>query len=403
MGVSALSPAKLMAAILAAGVVSATSVAYLPESHVRPTVSMNVANASAVTDALYGLGDAVGFLNSMVGIHVDATISLPFEATLAALAAAQDPAVAPNVLSYLVQRFVNPAVGDPIHAYPYDTEQAFAVLATLFPYPLGPSASEPGLVNEARRAFADAFNGVLGQLPDPIPGFDAVQGVMNDTVLGGTVVAAQLAVRAPLYMAWNIANYLGYLPANLEATVESAFQAPDQIPGLASNLVYGLLSPDAKVGLFGQLLDNALAPATWLPAPIGQSTGPTGGLANEIHTAITDTTNHILSVLPAPVTPTAAQAPPAELPTGTSTGYGDDAVTTSPKTVEKRSTGTTLTDRDALASNTHATAGSTKATHRKPESIKGRVTRVLTRGDHDKPAEAESSKTAKPASGSAKG
>ena len=76
---------------------------------------MDVANASAVTDTLYGLGDGVGFLSSMVGIHVDATISLPFEATLAVMAAAQHPELAPNVLSYLVQRFVNPAVGRSDH------------------------------------------------------------------------------------------------------------------------------------------------------------------------------------------------------------------------------------------------------------------------------------------------
>jgi hypothetical protein len=394
MSASALSPTKLVAALMTAGVVSAASVANLPQSHGLPAISMDVANASAVTDALYGLGDGVGFLTSMVGIHVDATISLPFEASLALLAAAQHPALAPNVLSYLVQRFVNPAVGPPIAAYPWETEQAFAVLATLFPYPLGPSAPEPGLINEARLAFADVFNSVLGQLPDPLPGFDAVQGVTDDTVLGGTIVAGQLAARAPLYMAWNIANYLGYLPANLEATVESAFQTPDQIPGLASNLGYGLLSPDAKVGLLGQLLDNAVNPATWLPAPIGRSTNPNVGAANEIRTAINDTTNALLSVLPTPVKPSAAQDPPAELPTGTSAAYGDDAATASLKSVEKRSASTTSKDQEAPASSTDAAVGSTKATDRKSESIKDRLTRALTRGDHDKPAKTGSSKPA---------
>ena len=113
-------------------------------------------------------------------------------------------------------------------------------------------------------------------------------------------------------MAWNTANYLGYLPANVEATLESAIATPDQIPGLASNLVYGLLSPDAKVGLFGQLLDNAVDPFTWLPKPIGQSTNPKVGLANEIRTVIDDATNGILSVLPKPVKPSAAQTPPDE-------------------------------------------------------------------------------------------
>jgi hypothetical protein len=380
MTLSRISPTRLAAAVLTAGVVTATSVVNLPESHRLPTIGLDVANASVVTDALYGLGDGVGFLTSMVGIHVDATISLPFEATLAALSAAQDPTVAPNVVSHLVQRFVNPAVGGPIHAYPYDTEQAFAVLATLFPFPLGPSATEPGLINEARLAFADAFNSVLGRLPDPIPGFDAVQAVMHDTVLGGTVVAAQLAARAPLYMAWNIANYLGYLPANLEATVESAIADPAEIPGLTSNLVYGLLSPDAEVGLFGRLLDNAVNPATWLPEPIGQSTRPQVGLADEVRTVIDDTANHFLSVLPTPVKPSAAQDPPAELPTPAS-----------PKRLE-RTVGTTSSKiREAPATATHRTAGSRK----------DRVARALTRPDQDNPGKTGASKATRKASSGA--
>lgn len=379
-----LSPARLAAALMAAGVVATASAATLPESRWLPSITVNVANASVVTDALYGLGDGVGFLTSLVGIHVDATISLPFEATLAALAAAQDPTIAPNVLSYLVQRFVNPAVGDPIHAYPYDTEQAFAVLATLFPYPLGPSVTQPGLVNEARLAFANAFNSVLGQLPDPIPGFAAVQDIVHDTALGGTVVAAQLAARAPLYMAWNIANYLGYLPATVEATVESAIQDPAQIPALASNLVYGLLSPDVNVGLFGRLLDNAVAPLTWLPAPIGQSPDPHVGLANEIRTFVADSADGLLSMLPRPVSPSAAQSPPAILPTGTSTAYGADTVTVSPRSVQKRSAATSV----ALASSEGSPVDSTKATHRpKVGSTKDRATRALT-GAKDQTAKA---------------
>ena len=49
---------------------------------------------------------------------------------------------------------------------------------------------------------------------------------MNDTVLGGLVVAAHLTARAPMNMVWNTANYLGYLPANVGAVVESALADP---------------------------------------------------------------------------------------------------------------------------------------------------------------------------------
>jgi hypothetical protein len=300
--------ARIAAALVAAGVVSAASVVTMP---VHPTVHLDIADASAVTDALGSLGKGVEVLSSLVGIHVDATISVPFEATLAIMAARQNPMLAPNVLSYLVQRFVNPAFGPPITAYPWETEQTAALVASLFPYPLGPSATDIGLINQARFAFADVFNSVLGQLPDPTPGYHAVQAVMNDTVLGGAVVAGQLAVRAPLYMAWNTVNYLGNVPVNLEATLESAVADPSQIPGLISNLVHGLLSPDANVGLLGQLLDNAVDPLTWLPAPVGYASPAAVGLANQVRDVITTAVNGLLSLMPAPVTPSALPVPTA--------------------------------------------------------------------------------------------
>jgi hypothetical protein len=106
-------------------------------------------------------------------------------------------------------------------------------------------------------------------------------------------------------MAWNTVNYLGYLPANLEATLESAIPTPAQIPGLVSNLVYGLLSPDPQIGLFGKLLNNVVDPFTWLPAPIGYSSDAMVGLAYQIRDIVAGVVNGILSVLPAPVTPSA--------------------------------------------------------------------------------------------------
>ena len=179
--------------------------------------------------------------------------------------------------------------------------------------------------------------------------------------------------------------------ANLEATLESAIQTPGEIPGLVSNLVYGLLSPNPRVGLFGQLLDNAVNPATWLPAPIGQSTDPQRGLANEIRHVIDDTTNGILSVLPTPVRPSAAQDPPAELPTGTSAPYGDDAAPAAPKSIENTRAPIAVKVQERPAKPTHRTAG----------SLSDRVTRVLTRPAQDKPAKTASSRAAAKASRSA--
>ncbi|MCV7420575.1 hypothetical protein H7K45_08485 [Mycobacterium yunnanensis] len=304
------SPTRLAAALLAAGVMSAAATVAFPEPQRLPAVTVDVADAAAITDAFVSLGKSVQVLTSLVGIHVDATISVPFEATLAVMAAQQHPELTPNVLSYLVQRFVNPSVGPPVTSYPWETEQTAALVASLLPYPLGPSSTDPGLVNEARLAFAAAFDSVLGRLPDLMPGYDAVRSAMNDSGLGGTVVAGQLAARAPLYMAWSAVNYVGNLPANVAASVESAIVAPQQIPGLMSNLVYGLLSPDANVGLIGQLLDDAVDPFTWLPAPIGSSPAAPTGLANQVRVAIVGMLNAVLSLLPAPVTP-------SELPSST--------------------------------------------------------------------------------------
>lgn len=307
MSASARPHTRFAAALVAAGVVSAATVVHMPEP---PAISADVANASVITDALYGLGLGVGVLSSTVGIHVDATISLPFEATLAVLAAAEHPELGPNVLSYLVQRFVNPAVGGPIDAYPWEFRQTVAVLAGLLPYPLGPSASEQGFILAASQAVADAFNGVLGQLPDPLPGLAAVNDVKHNTVLGRTVVAGQLAARAPLYAVWNTVNYLGMLPANLVAAFESALQTPNQIPGLISYLVHGLLSPDPEVGLLGKLLNNVVDPFTWLPGPIGQTSDAAVGLANQIRNVIAGVVNGLLSFLPPPVRPSAL--PPSD-------------------------------------------------------------------------------------------
>jgi hypothetical protein len=307
MSVSARPHTKFAAALVAAGVVSAATVVRIPEP---PAISADVANASVITDALYGLGLGVGVLSSTVGIHVDATISLPFEATLAVLAAAEHPELGPNVLSYLVQRFVNPAVGGPIDAYPWEFRQTIAVLAGLLPYPLGPSASQQGFILAASQAVADAFNGVLGQLADPLPGLAAVNDVKHNTVLGRTVVAGQLAARAPLYAVWNTVNYLGMLPANLAAAFESALQTPNQIPGLISYLVHGLLSPDPEVGLLGKLLNNVVDPFTWLPGPVGRTSATAGGWANQLRNVIVGVINGLLSFLPAPVRPSAL--PPSD-------------------------------------------------------------------------------------------
>jgi hypothetical protein len=311
------------AALVAAGMVSAASAAGMSAHPAPPTVSVDVANA-AVTDTLVGLGTGVAVVDSLIGLHVDATISLPFEASLAVLAAAERPEVAPNVLSYLVQRFVNPAVGPPIAAYPWETEQTVALFATLLPYPLGPSATDPGLVNQGRFAFADVFDSVLGQLPDPLPGYDAVKDVSNHTALGGAIVASQNIVRTPLYSAWTAGDYLGSVPAAVAANPTSG-----QLPGLAAGLIHAVLSPTNHA--------------------------PEAGVA---------ATTEVQSSAPVSV------AKPAE--------KHRQATTLTVRSLLARESGTG--DNDAAA------VRPSGAKHRSGESLKDRLTRALSRSGDDKPA-----------------
>jgi hypothetical protein len=316
---------------VAAALVSAPMIVR-PTSTAPPTLRSDVTMTSSVTDALVDLGQGAEVASSLIGIHVDATLSLPFEATLAVLAAAQHPESSAGVLSYLVQRFVNPTVAEPIHAYPFDTELAVARLADLLPYPLGPGVDGPGLLLDGGTAFAEAFDSVLSRLGDPLPGYDAVHAVMTDTLLGGLVTAAHLAVRAPLNMAWHIANYVAYLPADVEATLESAIGQPGAVPGLVSHLLTGALSPDARVGLVGRLLDDAVDPFTWLPGPVGYASDADPGWAYGARDAVAGAVNGVLSHLPAPVTP--AALPPG---TGAVLGPRDDSVGKGPRHTEPAS------------------------------------------------------------------
>jgi hypothetical protein len=282
---------KFAAALVAAGVVSAASLVAVPENHGLPVLNIDVAKASVITDALWSLGDAIDGVNSGVLYASVGGSSLPFEASTVIALAAQNPSIAPNLLSYLVQRYVNPSDAFLWVTYPWLIKtESIEPLAALLPSPLSDD-----IIN-AVNGIANAINNALAGLPSADPGGKAVVAFL-DTDIGRTFNAANLAVTAPAYMLSNIVSYLGYLPANLEATLESAIQDPSQIPGLASNLVNMLLSADPNVGLLGILLQNATDPLTTLPGPIGE-------LANNTVTAISDSINNLLSLLPPPIAPT---------------------------------------------------------------------------------------------------
>jgi molybdopterin-guanine dinucleotide biosynthesis protein A len=282
---------KFAAALVAAGVVTAASLVAVPENRSLPVLNIDVAKASVITDALYGLGNAIDGVDSGVLWASVGGLSLPFEASTVIALAAQNPSIAPNLLSYLVQRYVNPSDNFSWVTYPWLIKtESIEPLAALLPSPLSDD------IISAVNGIADAINDALAGLPSADPGGDAVVDFLA-TDIGRTFNAVNLAVTVPAYVLSNIVSYLGYLPADLEATLESAIQDPSEIPGLASNLLNLLLSPDPNVGLLGILLQNVSDPLTTLPGPIGE-------LANNTVTAISDSIDNLLSLLPPPISPT---------------------------------------------------------------------------------------------------
>jgi hypothetical protein len=282
---------KFAAALMAAGVVSAASIVGVPEHRSLPVINIDVANASVITDALYGFGDAVNGVASGVALTLDGAISLPFDGLSAALIASQNPSLAPSLMSWLIQRYANPSDLYPYYSYPKEIKNfSIEPLAGLLPSPIGSS------IIDAVNQIADAINGGLSGLPDPAAG-EFATGAFWDTDIGRTVNSANFALFAPVWMLYETAYYLGYLPANLEATVESAIQDPSEIPGLVSNLAYDLLSPDPEVGLLGGLLYYATLPLTNLPGPVGE-------LSTNFVIAISDGIDGLLARLPAPIEPT---------------------------------------------------------------------------------------------------
>lgn len=318
---------KLAAAMLAAGVVSAGSLVALPEHRALPVISADVANASAITDGLVKFGDAVAGLAAGAGIPFEAGFSLPFDAVIALFAATNNTAAGQSVLSYLVQNYVNPGDAYKYYTYPnYFKDRSIIALANLLPAPLSTT-----IVN-AVNGVANTINQALSTLPDPTPGqleFDAFQ---TGTTFGNVVYGANLAVLAPVYMAWNTALYLGYLPSEVSASVDRAVTNPADVPGLISYLAHDLLSPDKDaqgnyVGLFGRLLGSVIDPLYWMPAPLGGGTDGSIGWARELQAAIGNVVNQFLAALPTPVNPwaTAATTTPAAGQSTDANGIADTA------------------------------------------------------------------------------
>jgi hypothetical protein len=321
-----LMPTKFAAAALAAGVVAAgSSIGPIGAERALPTIEANVANTSVVTDALYNVGSFIDGVNWGVALPIEAVVSLPFD-TLAALAAAvQSPVDAPSALSYLINRYANPSesyVQNFYYTYPWDFKVSAIDdgIAIALPFPLGSSATEQGLIPGIADGIANVIGNALAGLPDPTAGAGATF-TFWATPAGGILNSVNNALLAPVLALARVVEYAGFLPYNVEATIESAIQSPQEIPGLVSNLAYGLLGSDAQRGLAGILVNDLSSPLTVLPGAIGQ-------LSTNVVANIQLGLENLLAHLPAPIEPTPLAAVAAKLaaavPAGADQGVGGD-------------------------------------------------------------------------------
>lgn len=300
-----LMPTKLAAAALAAGVVAAGASIGAAE-RVVPTIEANAVPTSLITDALAGAGWIVDGLAASVAIPIEAVVSLPFDALTAIAISVQHPAYAPSVLSWLANRYANPAESYPHYTFPWDFKaNAIGNIALGLPYPIGPSTTQLGLINSIADGIANVIGAALGGLPDPATGV-AASDAFWATTPGRIVSSLNNVPLAPVWAAWDVVDYVGFLPYNVAATIESAIKSPQDIPGLVSNLVYGLLGSDTEGGLAGYLIHDLTYPLTTLPGPVGQFA--TGVVAN-----LQQGLDNLLANLPAPIPPALASTAAAKM------------------------------------------------------------------------------------------
>jgi hypothetical protein len=291
-----------LAAALTAGAVVASSVALTqPGGEAAPVRSYEVMPASVVTDALYGFGDAVGETTDLLGTLAATPVWLTADALHVLGGIGQDPAAAGYLLSYLLQVAANPGYATIYGAsYPWVLWQDVDDLAALLPAAVG----QP--VRDALRDTVYAIDTFFTSFPDPEEGRVRVQDNRYQTIPGRWLFATTVGLTRPAVILELAIDWLADLPADLEATLESAIRRPGDIPGLLSNRVY------TDAATLTNIAYHVVAPLFYLPEPIGNSYGPGSNFLGpgQAYRAFTDWQNRFLdaldSVLPERISPTAS-------------------------------------------------------------------------------------------------
>ncbi|HEX5142273.1 MAG TPA: hypothetical protein VFW21_00240 [Mycobacterium sp.] len=318
-----------------------------PADEALPALSsIAVRPASIVTDVLTNLGVAVNAGVWAVETTGYAIGYLPYYAIAATVAAAQDPSHTANVLSYVLQQYLNPAF------YTVYTPSDPATPATYYDsYPLtiayGPLWSIAALLpigsDQALAAIDDTATKIgtlFSGLPDPVAGQAAMWkawGTVTANAAGQLVDATTEVLPSVVNALGDVVSWAGYQPALLEASVESALRDPSQIPGLLSNLV--VYAAQALV----YVADDLATPLQHLPAPIGDS-GSVGGWATTAVNNFVTGLNQLLSHLPAYVTPTPFAAVSATTPAASTTATSQVSSVPSPAAATFTLTAATATE-----------------------------------------------------------
>jgi hypothetical protein len=277
-----------------------------------------------VTDLLYNFGTVVSGATTILEAPIEGALWSPTYAISAVLVGLRDPAMIGSLLSFVGQTYLNPAYD----SWPALGLSGLADIASVLPAPLGTWLTAAVAGTSAR------IGSLFDALPDPGPGASAFSDFVNNDFIGNIVDDINWLALAPVYSIADTMHYLAYLPYDVEATFESALRNPAEIPGLISNLVWGLVEP--YNGLLGQIVDNFVAPLTYLPG-IGEV------IAN-VYTAIADGVQNLLDRLPTPVTPTpflSSSAAPASTALVSTLPSATGAVTLDvPKTADQLSPAT---------------------------------------------------------------
>lgn len=279
---------KMMSAVMAAGLVTAAAPVWVPPTlEAAPVISSEVLPASFVTDLLEDFGGAVGGAVGLVVSPIYGVISIPLDALTALVTSLQNPALTASVLSFVTQRYLNPDM--PYGGMAFNIKAALEKVAAALPFPID------DWTEQAIAGITSGIGSVFDQLPDREPGGLAFEDNAYGTPLGRLLLAVQSLVSVPVAIVSDVIRWLAYLPAELEASVESALRDPREIPGLLGNLVHSVLN--LNDGLLGEVAIDLLLPLFALPT--------VGDRIAEGYFGVADGFEDLLNTLfPAPVTPT---------------------------------------------------------------------------------------------------